>query len=595
MCTLNKRLSKQLWGWWFETPSRPLWRHCNVFLQCVTTVDYIHQHRARQQWLRSTSPANMIPLLKLVIVSLALGLLTKQSQGYQIGLVCALSGSHVMMMGHLAEKLISKGHGVTLVLPTILKVPPVIRDMKIETMQFELKESVLKGGIEMKKAFDDMAANPSQLKQLLHLGMLTSPVLTGIGHSLLEDTELMNKLAQKKFDYMVIDPVVLSFLLVPYKLGVPFAIYHSDCFDHIRRIPALPSVVPYALTAYNGHMSFFQRVGNTIFNVITTLTLSIVTDFSSEHIPELPAVSIVDMIQNASLCLLLRDSSINVVRPDMPDVIPVATLMGRPAKPLTGDLKTFMDSSPNGVVLMSFGSVIDELPAPALKNFFIAFEQIDQRVIFKYKHKLDNVPANVHVVDWMPQNDLLGHPNMKLFVTHGGMNSYIEAVYQGVPVLAMPIAIDQYGTAALIKSQGIGDTLPLSDFTSEQLKNAITTIIGDTHYKNTATKLSAIYREIQASGLRDPVFWIEHVIKYGASHLRSHAYDMPFYQYAMFDVSVFLVACGLLLVTAMFLFCRCIATSLCGKPKGKKKKDWFSYHFMPLLWQVVMKQWFGYC
>ena len=28
---LNKRLSKQWWGWWFETPSRPLWRHCNAF------------------------------------------------------------------------------------------------------------------------------------------------------------------------------------------------------------------------------------------------------------------------------------------------------------------------------------------------------------------------------------------------------------------------------------------------------------------------------------------------------------------------------------------------------------------------------------
>ena len=27
---LNKQLSKQSWGWWFETPSRPLWRHCNV-------------------------------------------------------------------------------------------------------------------------------------------------------------------------------------------------------------------------------------------------------------------------------------------------------------------------------------------------------------------------------------------------------------------------------------------------------------------------------------------------------------------------------------------------------------------------------------
>ena len=27
---LIKRLSKQSWGWWFETPSDPLWRHCNA-------------------------------------------------------------------------------------------------------------------------------------------------------------------------------------------------------------------------------------------------------------------------------------------------------------------------------------------------------------------------------------------------------------------------------------------------------------------------------------------------------------------------------------------------------------------------------------
>ena len=31
---LNKRLNKQWWGWWFETPSRPLWRHCNEHLLC---------------------------------------------------------------------------------------------------------------------------------------------------------------------------------------------------------------------------------------------------------------------------------------------------------------------------------------------------------------------------------------------------------------------------------------------------------------------------------------------------------------------------------------------------------------------------------
>ena len=34
ICALNKRLSKQWWCWWFETPSCPLWRHCNVLVLC---------------------------------------------------------------------------------------------------------------------------------------------------------------------------------------------------------------------------------------------------------------------------------------------------------------------------------------------------------------------------------------------------------------------------------------------------------------------------------------------------------------------------------------------------------------------------------
>ena len=35
---LNKRLSKQSWGWWFETLSRPLWRHCDEIQGKITTV-----------------------------------------------------------------------------------------------------------------------------------------------------------------------------------------------------------------------------------------------------------------------------------------------------------------------------------------------------------------------------------------------------------------------------------------------------------------------------------------------------------------------------------------------------------------------------
>ena len=41
---LNKRLSKQSWGWWFETPSRPLWRHCNAEC-CRSNMKFLHFYK----------------------------------------------------------------------------------------------------------------------------------------------------------------------------------------------------------------------------------------------------------------------------------------------------------------------------------------------------------------------------------------------------------------------------------------------------------------------------------------------------------------------------------------------------------------------
>ena len=42
---LNNGLGKQWWGWWFETPSRPLWHHCNVTIDSLSTVQSMVQRR----------------------------------------------------------------------------------------------------------------------------------------------------------------------------------------------------------------------------------------------------------------------------------------------------------------------------------------------------------------------------------------------------------------------------------------------------------------------------------------------------------------------------------------------------------------------
>jgi len=47
------------------------------------------------------------------------------------------------------------------------------------------------------------------------------------------------------------------------------------------------------------------------------------------------------------------------------------------------------------------------------------------------------------VVPWLPQNDLLGHPATRAFLTHGGIHSLYEAVYHAVPMVVVPIGADQ--------------------------------------------------------------------------------------------------------------------------------------------------------
>ncbi len=61
-----------------------------------------------------------------------------------------------------------------------------------------------------------------------------------------------------------------------------------------------------------------------------------------------------------------------------------------------------------------------------------------------------NLGTNIKLIDWAPQNDILGHPAVKAFLTHAGINSLYEAAYHGKPIVSVPLIVDQPANAAKV-------------------------------------------------------------------------------------------------------------------------------------------------
>ena len=92
---------------------------------------------------------------------------------------------------------------------------------------------------------------------------------------------------------------------------------------------------------------------------------------------------------------------------------------------------------------------------------------------------LEGQPKNVFISKWLPQDDVLAHPNIKLFISHCGLGGMIEAKYHGVPIIGLPLFGDQDTVAANIEKEGWGMKLELGELSEKSLSRAIKTVLGD--------------------------------------------------------------------------------------------------------------------
>lgn len=101
-------------------------------------------------------------------------------------------------------------------------------------------------------------------------------------------------------------------------------------------------------------------------------------------------------------------------------------------------MKEILDSATQGIIYVNWGSMIKAatLSADSRESLVAAFTEFKQTVLWKWENEtLPHKPDNVHIRKWLPQREILCHPNVRFFMSHGGLLSISEAAYCAVPIV----------------------------------------------------------------------------------------------------------------------------------------------------------------
>ena len=390
-----------------------------------------------------------------------------------------------------------------------------------------------------------------------------------------------------KFDIVIVQPLFAceSGYYLGHKFKAPIATYittqsQMPHVSHAVGQPYHPAYVNFPMLPTVGEMNLFERMINTIASLIfenvfrNIFMLSSVNAFLDEQFPGEERPSILDIERNTSLVLQFGHPLIlDGWAPMVPNYVQLGMMNCRPGNPFqAGDeIGDFLKKSKKGVIFVSFGSIIKgSLMTPDKKQIFLnvfkKFSQYD--FIWKWDEKLPDLPKNVLVANWLPQQDILAHPNLKLFITHAGQSSFQESLCYQKPMVAIPVFGDQPLNAKEVKRLGVGLFAPFTSLKEDELINAINEVLHDPKYTEAAKALGSAMNDQITRPLDRAVWWIEHVMRHPKMYEgRSPVHKLAWYQYFLLDVIGFLMVV-LYIIIKVFIF---VIGICCGKSKVKKE------------------------
>ncbi|XP_062548930.1 UDP-glycosyltransferase UGT5-like [Armigeres subalbatus] len=510
-----------------------------------------------------------------VVVLLLLGLAASPAWSYKIlGLFPHPGVSHFYFFEPILKGLAAAGHEVTVVShfpkdnppPNYIDIPLEGVKLLANSVSFELFEyrPAFSHYMEFFLLYDwgkqacENALNSAAIKQVLE--------------------------SKIQYDLILVEQFNTDCMLgVIHLLNTPF-IGLSSCPMlpwHYSRVgnPINPSYIPSLFMGYSEKMTFTQRVANFISAQTFKAMYSWFNDNAANALLKqrfgntVPDVK--ELQKRISMMFVNQHYSLSGPKPLSSTVVEIGGVHIQEFKELDPELKQLLDTADHGVIYISWGSMIraETLPDDKRDALLSALGSLKQRIIWKWENEtLPNKPSNVYIRKWLPQKEILCHPKVRVFMSHGGLMGTSETAYCGVPVVATPMYGDQYNNAAAMEHRGMGVVLPYEQITRDTVYESLKKALEPTTMEN-AKQVSYSYRNRPMTPIQTAVWWCEHVIATGGLPLaKSHSTELPWYVYHLLDVNIALHAFNIVYHLCWFWLVKrvcCRGVSAFSEPKVK--------------------------
>ncbi|XP_017558422.1 UDP-glucuronosyltransferase 2C1-like isoform X2 [Pygocentrus nattereri] len=508
------------------------------------------------------------------------------------GKILVLPGeySHWHNMRIIVDELAARNHSVTVLVHT---ATPTVKHMEKENFKY----IVFKVNMEQQDAINMWQNFINAWMNQTAIGIQTLSLfwkmmsgfqsyLQAVCEGMLLNEQLIASLRGMHFDMLLYDPMMLCSDLLAETLGLPQVVSLRLTFAYSMerlcgQLPTPPSYVPSVASHghLTDHMDFIERLENVLLYIshTTVFKLQAMSTYDKFYTKKMgKPTTLCDTMGKADIWLIRTYWDFEYPRPFLPNFKFVGGLHCKPAKPLPKEMEEFVQSSgDDGIVVFSLGSMVKNLTKERANTIAAALGQIPQKVLWRYTgEKPDTLAPNTRLYDWIPQNDLLGHPKTKAFITHGGTNGLYEAIYHGVPMVGIPLFADQPDNLLHMKTKGAAVMLEYNKMQTKDLKDALTEVINNPSYKESMMRLSRIHHDQPMKPLDQAVFWIEFVMRNkGAKHLRVAAHDLTWYQYYCLDVAAFLLSIVALVTFIFVKSCAWLFRKCCRRTSAKSKKE----------------------